>query len=194
MRDINEVAKNPDTNSYEFGDMYATENVLIDEFINSPCKTNNIHNATYFLIPIPFTRISQGWDPYNHNVYSDFFGLNLLVDQIAKFLSQQYPIQWKTGNNIFIIAHDFGSLHMQKNIFKVLNQKTRRRRRRRQHHKKKVATTIVMRIIIIIIMVKRKKVYFHIGQRIMIIINVNFHFKYLQLKPIKAIMEKLKYR
>ena len=99
---INEIAKNPDTNSYEFGDMYATENVLIDEFINSPCKTNNIHNATYFLIPIPFTRISQGWDPYNHNVYSDFFGLNLLVDQIAKFLSQQYPIQWKTGNNIFI--------------------------------------------------------------------------------------------
>ena len=49
---INEIAKNPDTNSYEFGDMYATENVLIDEFINSPCKTNNIHNATYFLIPL----------------------------------------------------------------------------------------------------------------------------------------------
>ena len=105
---IREMGKSLESNSYQFGDMYATENVLIDEFENSPCATEEIRNATYYIVPISFTRIAQGWDK-NGVVYIDFFGIKLLFTKIATILRTEHTEEWATGNNVFIVSHDFGS-------------------------------------------------------------------------------------
>jgi hypothetical protein len=105
---VSETGKNEE-GFYKFGDLYATEMVLIESFLNSPCRTYNFDSADFFVVPVaPLRQGGMGWDT-DGNVFMDFAGVKKLLETAQSNIAAKFPNLWETKAHVFFLGHDYGS-------------------------------------------------------------------------------------